>query len=53
MKFLLIWYKDSFRVPDMKFNQKKEGSLRLFSSYGNQNIRVYIAEGLYISVTIT
>ena len=25
MKFLLIWYKDSFRVPDMNFNEKSRG----------------------------
>ena len=26
-----VWYKDSFRVPDMNFNKKKWGSSSLFS----------------------
>ena len=39
----LIWYKESFRVPDMNFNPKKRGSPSPFSYLGNQSIRVYIA----------
>ena len=37
MNFLLIWYKDSFRVPDIILTKKSRGQ-SLFSHHGNQTI---------------
>ena len=42
--FPQIWYKDSFRVADMKFDKKKLGLTTPFSYHVNQNIMVYIAQ---------